>query len=135
MRRLLVLPLGAVALLAGCGVTSANFPDSAEDVIEDDDRTAENFEGRTFDDAQCEEPPNSEIGTRFNCTATDANGVAVTFVATITEDDAFTISAPQDATGAATTVADPAGTTVPDPTATTLLDPAATTTTLAPPTS
>ncbi|MGI9031269.1 MAG: hypothetical protein ACR2HP_15000 [Ilumatobacteraceae bacterium] len=134
MRRLFVLPLGAVVLLAGCGVTSANFPDSAEDVIEDDDRTAENFEGRTFDDAQCEEPPNNEIGTRFNCTATDANGIAVTFVATITEDDAFTISAPQDATGAATTVPDPAATTVPDPTATTLLDPAATTT-LAPPTS
>lgn len=123
MRRATAL-LALAALSAACGVTSASYKDAAEGVIEDDARTADNYEGRTFDDARCQDPTSDDPGTTFTCTATDAAGVPVEFSITIDGEDRFTVNAPRD-TGTAPTTTAPLGmTTI-----------GATTTTSAPPTS
>lgn len=96
------------ALITACGVTSASYKDAAEDVIEDDERTADNYEGRTFDDARCEDPANDDPGTTFTCTAIDADGVPVEFSITIDGDDRFTLNPPRD-TGTAPTTTAPLG--------------------------
>jgi hypothetical protein len=92
-----------IVVAAGCGLGKANFKDSAEEVIEDDDRMAENFAGQTFDDAVCEEPPNDDVDTEFTCTATDATGAPATFVVRITSEDEFLVTAPQMSPAAPTT--------------------------------
>ncbi|MGH9272086.1 MAG: hypothetical protein ACRDZ2_12510 [Ilumatobacteraceae bacterium] len=110
MHRLLKLAAGSFLLaVAGCGLGSANFKDSAESTIEDDDRMGENFGGVTFDDAECEDPANDDVDTTFTCTATASDGTPANFLITITSEDEFLIDS-DFVSGAASTTA---ATTVP----------------------
>lgn len=107
MRRTLA-PLAAGLVLVGitaCSPDSGDFSSEAEDFIEDDDEELASTVGMTFDDAECDEPADTEVDTEFACTATGSDGVVYQFAAIIDGDRSFTVGVVGPATDAA-----PAGT-------------------------
>ncbi|MGI9053006.1 MAG: hypothetical protein ACR2HQ_10210 [Ilumatobacteraceae bacterium] len=98
---LVALAIVGVVSLAACSPDTADFKGKAEELIEDDEQTAQNFGGLTFDDATCAEPANKDVNTTYTCTATASDGTTASFVATITDDN--TISVGYDPSGAAAT--------------------------------
>ena len=104
MRRRLAIP--ALAVLAGLGVaacggdpSTGDFQSEAEDFIEDEDGELAAQLQSTFTDAECAEPASTEVGTTYTCTATDANGATVEFVAEIAGETSILVSTPGAATG------------------------------------
>lgn len=61
----------ATVVLAGCFTTAADFKSDAEDFIR---REVATELGVEFTSVTCVEPVNQDVGTRFACTAQDANG-------------------------------------------------------------
>lgn len=86
MKRLLVPAIGAIALfgLAACSPDSKDFKSEGEDFIEDDDEALATNYGYTFDDAECEQPENTDEGTTYTCTAVDNEGDTWDFSVEIT---------------------------------------------------
>jgi hypothetical protein len=85
---LLATPVLALALVA-CSDT-ANFQSQTEDFLGSDE--VANSVGGEVSDASCEEPETTDVGTAYNCTATVEGRGEVTFVATITAEDAFEVA-------------------------------------------
>lgn len=79
-RRIALVGAGALAL-AACG---GDATETAEAVIETE--IAEQM-GLGELTATCEEPPNRDIGTTYDCTATTADGQTVTLLSRFTEED------------------------------------------------
>lgn len=84
----LAVMLAVVSLgLTGCFTTGADFGSDAESYIEGDDSLrAELFpDGDTsFTEATCADPPSSDEGETFTCTAIDSGGGAWEFRVEIT---------------------------------------------------
>jgi hypothetical protein len=68
----------AMALgMTGCFTSGADFGSDAESYIEGDDALrAELFpdDDTSFTEATCVEPPSSDVGETFSCTAVDSSG-------------------------------------------------------------
>lgn len=79
----------AVTVPAGCFTTSADFADDAEEYIAD--TVAEEL-GVVFDSVDCTEPESQDVGTRFECTAVDADGGTWVFDNEITAKNEFTVN-------------------------------------------
>lgn len=79
---------GAV-FLSSCFTTSADFKNDAEDFI--DDEVAEEL-GVDFVDVECVEPQTQDVGTRFECVATNAAGDEWVFDNEITAENEFTVN-------------------------------------------
>ena len=83
--------IGAVALVgvAACSPDATDFKKEGEDFIESSGFREElgtdvfTSEGN-FTDAVCEEPENTDVGTRYICTATSPDGEALTIPIEIT---------------------------------------------------
>ena len=87
---LLAVPVLALAV-ASCSQT-ANFKNDAEEFIESDEVVGE--VGAAIENANCEEPVDTEVGTSYTCTA-QVEGVGVqTFVATITAENEYSVAIP-----------------------------------------
>lgn len=87
-KTILATPVLALAVVA-CSQT-ANFQSQTEDFIESDDVEAE--VGGEVSDATCEEPETTDVGTTYTCTA-EVEGIGeMTFISTITAEDAFEVS-------------------------------------------
>jgi hypothetical protein len=105
MRRL-ALPAAAVLAvltLVACGGSpdTGDFRDKAEDFIEEDESELTASLSNTFDDATCEEPAATDIGTTFTCSATGADGQPYQFAVEIVGERQIAVSPP--ASGATTT--------------------------------
>lgn len=87
---LLATPVLALAV-AACSQT-ANFQSQTEDFIESDEVEAEI--NAAVSDASCDEPESTDVGTTYDCTATVEGRGELTFVATITAEDAFEVALP-----------------------------------------
>ena len=85
---LLATPMLALAV-AACSQT-ANFQSQTEDFIESDE--VESQVGGAVSDASCEEPESTDVGTTYTCTAAVEGIGDITFVSTITADDAFEVA-------------------------------------------
>ena len=85
----LALTLGAAAILSGCFTTSADFKNDAEDFI---DTEVADVVGVDFVSVDCDEPVTQDIGTEFECRATDADGGEWVFVNEITAENEFTVN-------------------------------------------
>ena len=84
-----------------------SFHDAAERFIEDDDGELAQVTGRTYEDATCTEPANTDVDTEFTCTAVGSDGVTYNFVAEITGRQTFEVGE------GSPPVAPPAGSSVP----------------------
>jgi hypothetical protein len=67
------------------------FSREAEDFIEDDDGDVATQLGVTFDDVECHEPADTDVGTTFTCTAAGSDGATWTFTNQVTGEHAFEI--------------------------------------------
>jgi hypothetical protein len=103
MRRLAVPTLLAVLAVTACGGNpdTGDFRDEAEDFIEEDESELTTSLSNTFEDAECEEPASTDIGTTYRCTATGADGQQHQFVVEITGENEIGV-AEAPATGATT---------------------------------
>lgn len=104
-----VLAVLAIAGVAACSADEGDFKSSAENFLEEDDGDVATQLGLTFEDASCVEPPNTDTGAEFTCTATGSDDVEYTFSAVVRGDKQFEITGvdPQPGGGTpATTVAD-----------------------------
>ena len=81
--------IGAALALAGCFTSTADFATDAEAFIAD--RVAEELQV-DFVEVTCDEPEAQDVGTRFACTATDADGGSWVFDNEITDDNEFTVN-------------------------------------------
>ena len=84
-----VATVGAAVSLAGCFTSTADFATDAEEFIAD--TVAEQLQV-DFVDVACDEPEAQDVGTRFTCTATDADGGTWVFDNEITDDNEFTVN-------------------------------------------
>ena len=84
-----VAALAASVVLAGCFTSTADFASDAESFIAD--TVAEQLEVE-FIEVACDEPEAQDVGTRFTCTATDADGGTWVFDNVITDDNEFTVN-------------------------------------------
>lgn len=81
--------LGGVAVgLSACFTTAEDFKSNAEDFITDS--VAAEL-GATFTDVNCVAPVDQQIGTRFVCSAIDANGDVWEFDNVIDGENRFTV--------------------------------------------
>ena len=74
-RRILFLAALAGAPAVVACTSQQSFPDAAKGFIQDDDGELAQVTGRTYDDATCTEPANTDVGTEFTCTAVGSDGV------------------------------------------------------------
>lgn len=82
--RMIVVASVAAVVAAGCSFSFGDTPtNSAEDAIEGELATEA---GLTDVSADCEVPPNSDVGTTFGCTSS-SNAGEVRWLVTIEEDD------------------------------------------------
>ncbi|MFT3855778.1 MAG: DUF4333 domain-containing protein [Ilumatobacteraceae bacterium] len=118
MKKTLIAATGAslVLLLGACSkdADTSDFKKQTADFI--NGKEVEEKTGTDFEDASCEEPASTAIGTTYTCTATaTTDGSKWTFDVEITSKNGFTVqdANPVDdsATGATTTVADDDATT------------------------
>jgi hypothetical protein len=106
MRRLVI---SALAVLAAAGIvacggdpTTGDFRDEAEEFIEDDEGELATQLENTFTDAECAEPASTDIGTTYTCTATDASGEPMEFLAEIAGETSIRVGLPGATAGPAT---------------------------------
>ncbi|WP_040493985.1 hypothetical protein [Ilumatobacter nonamiensis] len=92
MRRLLIAtPL--VALVAvGCTDTRT-YKDETESFINDDSQIS-NRVGGEVSNAECEEPPNTDVGTTYTCTADVEGQGSLTFEVLIDGEKSFLVDIP-----------------------------------------
>lgn len=91
MRRLrLALPLAGVAVLAACTTSTTDFRDQTEDFLNEDGQVEDLVDGDVTE-AECEEPLDTEVGSRYSCTAQVANAGTFTFEVEINAEDSFRI--------------------------------------------
>lgn len=99
-----IIAIAAALGLAACSRDTGDFQSAAEDYIESDndefvrainetlqagdDPPDENVE---FDEATCEEPESTDVGTTYACTATDNTDTLWDFDVEITDDDELTL--------------------------------------------
>ncbi|MEM9133578.1 MAG: hypothetical protein AAF962_26435 [Actinomycetota bacterium] len=84
MRKLFIGAVISGVFLAGCSFSIGDTPtNAAEEVIEGELAT---LGGLSDVSADCDVPPNSDVGTTFNCTASTSAG-EVRYLTTIEEDD------------------------------------------------
>jgi hypothetical protein len=96
--RISVVATAAVAsfALAGCfSSDTGDYKSEAEDYIESDE-LAENIETEMgevveFSDAQCEEPANTEAGTKYGCTVLNNDGTTWNVEIEIREDNQLAV--------------------------------------------
>jgi hypothetical protein len=86
--RLLLIGASAVPL-SGCFTSTADFRRDAENYISN--AVAEAV-GTTFQDVTCVEPTSQSIGTRFTCSAIDADGAVWEFDNVIDAENEFTVN-------------------------------------------
>lgn len=67
MRRLLLV-VSVVGLLAACSTTAEDYQDQTEDYLNEDGQVEDSV-GGDVTNAACEEPLDTEIGTRYTCIA------------------------------------------------------------------
>lgn len=84
-----MLPGVVAVLLAGCFTTAADYQRDAEAYIETDVAAALEV---TFDDVACVRPENQDVGTRFSCSALDADGGVWEFDNVITAENEFEVN-------------------------------------------
>jgi hypothetical protein len=90
-RRTLFLAALAGALPVVACTSQQSFPDAAKDFIQDDDGELAQVTGRTYEDATCTDPANTDVGTECTCTAVGSDGVTYNFVARITGRQTFEV--------------------------------------------
>lgn len=85
--------------LTGCFTTAANFSDDAETFIEQNEELRATLRDNgqlgvvdSLVDATCAEPPNSDEGTKFACTATDSTGAVWEFEIEITGSNEYEVN-------------------------------------------
>jgi len=96
--RISVVAASAVAslVLVGCLSTdTGDYKSEAEDYVESDE-FASNVEeqmGETvaFSEAQCEEPPDTDAGTTYGCTAVNSDGTTWNIEIEIREDNQLAV--------------------------------------------
>lgn len=84
-RRLLALTtVGGIALV-GCGgpPSAGDYRSGAEDFIEGGLDGQADAAGVAFGEASCDDPPSTDTGAIFSCTASGEDGTAYTFTVTI----------------------------------------------------
>ncbi len=113
MRRYAIPIAAGLAILgaAACSPDESDFKDDAQGFIEDDDGEVESQVGLALSDASCEDPPSTEEGTTFACTAVGDNGTTYDFTVEITGDNEYRVSGGTPASGS--TPPATGGTTVP----------------------
>lgn len=79
----------SLVVLAACSASTTDFKQEGEKFLESDE-VADNV-GYTFTDASCEEPPNTDQGTTYTCTAVDNEGDTWEFTIEITGDNELTV--------------------------------------------
>lgn len=91
MRRVALLSFVVVSApaLSACFTTSADFSADAEEYIETTVAATLEVE---FVNVECETPESQDVGTRFECTATDSDDGAWVFDNEITEKNQFTVN-------------------------------------------
>jgi hypothetical protein len=105
---------GGAGLLLFLGACSkdpdkSDFKKQTADFINKNGGQVEEQLGTTFDGAKCDEPASTAVGTKYQCTATAADGTAYTFDVEITSKNGFTV---QDANAAGAASTAPADTTL-----------------------
>jgi Domain of unknown function (DUF4333) len=91
MRRSSLVPLTvALALMAACSPDETDFSDAAETAIEGE--LAESL-GLGEIEADCDDPPSTDDGTTFTCTAETEGGEAIDIEAEIQGDDEVVVNA------------------------------------------
>ena len=83
-----VLVLAAVAL-SGCFTSTADFKKDAEAYIA---ASVAPEVGTVFESVACDQPLNQDVGTRFNCSAIDADGGVWEFDNVIDAPGEFTVN-------------------------------------------
>jgi hypothetical protein len=90
-RRILCLAaLAGVPAVVAC-TSQQSFPDAAKSFIQDDDGELAQVTGRTYEDATCTDPANTDVGAEFTCTAVGSDGVTYNFVGRITGRQTFEV--------------------------------------------
>jgi hypothetical protein len=104
MRRYVIPALAGLALtgVAACSPDAGDFKSDAEDFIEDDDGEVESQLGVALSDASCEDPPSSDAGTTFACTAVGEDGTVYDFTVEITGDNSYEVGGGTPSTGGTT---------------------------------
>ena len=112
MRRYVIPAFAGLALVGGaaCSPDASDFKSDAEDFIEDDDGDVESQLGVALSDANCEDPPSSDVGTTFNCTAVGDDGTVYDFTVEITGDNRYEVGGGTPSTGSTPTGSVPPGT-------------------------
>lgn len=89
--RLAVLTVALLVALGACTTGPDDYKNQTEDYIEEDS-DMEQLLGADAEitDAECEEPADTEIGTRYACTAL-VDGVETVFEAEIENENAFVV--------------------------------------------
>lgn len=93
--------LAIFAVAAACSADEGDFSSEAESFIEEEDGDVATQTGMTFTDAACDEPASTDVDSTFACTAVGSDGATFEFLATITGDNEFTISAGAPGAGGA----------------------------------
>ena len=90
----LVASVGSLAVVAAaltsCGAGVREFRRQSERFLESSEMS--DAQGHTFSDAACEEPADTQVGTTFECTATDELGRPWSFTVVVTEDQGILVS-------------------------------------------
>jgi hypothetical protein len=79
----------AAGFLVGCSTSPGDFKSEGEKFLQSPELAQE--AGYRFSDAECENPPSTEIGTQFTCTATDNDGDDWEFLVEITGERSLTV--------------------------------------------
>ncbi len=105
---------GGVSLMVLLGACSkdpgkTDFRKQTEKFLESSD--VESKAGQKFTDAKCADPPATDVGTEYACTATGADGKSYTFGVKIDKKNSFLVSTIEPTGAAGTpTATDAAGT-------------------------
>lgn len=84
-----LLAAAALTALVACSASAKDFKKEGEKFLESDE-VADNV-GFSFTNASCEEPPNTETGTTYTCTAVDNEGDTWEFTIEITGENELTV--------------------------------------------
>lgn len=111
------LAIAGIAGLAACSTDEGDFQSETEKFIEgkmSDEVEEQMGQREEWEDAECEEPENTDKDTTYNCTATDSQGNEWTFESTIDGDNSFKITAANPSDAPATDGSTPAAGSTPD---------------------
>lgn len=88
-RALIAATFGLTFLLAACSNDETDYKENAQAFIMSD--TVENAVGLTFTNAACTEPPSTDVGSKFQCTALGSDGVTYVFDLEIKDKDYYEV--------------------------------------------